>query len=176
MAPISMVFLITGFAVFVQSFFFLGIGAKGDEGKKSPIVPVGVAALVAGIVDLAIAFYMTVGRPIGDDPSLHLSGLVGIYGLFFVVLGLAEIYDLDLKIVGNLAIPTAIVPLAWMNFFAGSATFTVILLWWVVAFASIALTTYGKMQAKVLGIVLLITAVLTFMAVPVANVLEITLP
>ena len=39
MAPITMVFIITGLAVFTQAMFFLGIGASAEEGKKSPDCP-----------------------------------------------------------------------------------------------------------------------------------------
>ena len=127
MAPITMVFIITGLAVFTQAMFFLGIGASAEEGKKSPIIPVGYISVIAGIVNLVVGLYITVVRPIDDDPSLLLAGLIGFYGLFFLALGLAEILSLDLRVVGNLAIPTAIVPLFWINFFAGSTTFTLML-------------------------------------------------
>ncbi len=176
MPPITMVFVITGLAVFVQAMFFLGIGANGAVGKKSPIVSAGWIALVAGVVDLIVGLYITVARPIEPDPSLLLAGLIAFYGLFFVALGLTEILDLDLRVVGNLAIPTAILPLAWLNFFSGSVTFTLIIIWWVIAFLSITLTTYGKMQAKVLGIILMITALFTFFLVPILLVLGVAIP
>ena len=95
--------------------------------------------------------------------------------MFFVALGLTEILDLDLRVIGNMAIPTAILPLAWIHFFSGSTTFILILIWWAITFLAIALTTYGKMQGKVLGIILMITSLLTFFLVPVAWALGITL-
>ena len=101
-----MVFVITGLAVFVQAMFFLGIGANAADGKKSPIVSTGWIALVAGIVDLLVGLYITAVRPIEADPSLLLAGLNAFYGLFFVALGLTEILDLDLRVVGNHAIPS----------------------------------------------------------------------
>lgn len=176
MPPITMVFVITGLAVFVQAMFFLGIGANAAEGKKSPIVPVGWIAVVAGVVDLIVGLYVTAVRPIEADPSLLLAGLIAFYGLFFIALGITEILDLDLRVVGNLAIPTAIVPLAWLNFFSGSTTFTIILIWWVIAFLSITLTTYGKLKPQILGIILMITALFTFFLVPVLLVLGVSLP
>lgn len=176
MPPITMVFVITGLAVFVQAMFFLGIGANAAEGKKSPIVPVGWIAVVAGVVDLIVGLYVTAVRPIEADPSLLLAGLIAFYGLFFIALGITEILDLDLRVVGNLAIPTAIVPLAWLNFFSGSTTFTIILIWWVIAFLSITLTTYGKLKPQILGIILMITALFTFFLVPVLLVLGVALP
>ena len=176
MAPITMVFIITGLAVFTQAMFFLGIGASAEEGKKSPIIPVGYISVIAGIVNLVVGLYITVVRPIDDDPSLLLAGLIGFYGLFFLALGLAEILSLDLRVVGNLAIPTAIVPLFWINFFAGSTTFTLILIWWVVTFLAITMSTYGKLQARVLGIILMLTAIFTFFLVPVFLVMGWNLP
>ena len=91
---------------------------------ESPIVSAGWIALVAGIVDLIVGIYITAARPIDADPSLLLAGLIAFYGLFFIALGITEILDLDLRVVGNLAIPTAILPLAWLKFFSGSTTFT----------------------------------------------------
>jgi uncharacterized membrane protein len=170
MAPITMVFIITGLAVFTQAMFFLGIGASAEEGKKSPIIPVGYISVIAGIVNLVVGLYVTVVRPIDDDPSLLLAGLIGFYGLFFLALGLAEILSLDLRVVGNLAIPTAIVPLFWISFFSDTQ-WTLILIWWVITFLAITLTTYGKLQARVLGIILMITAIFTFFLVPVDAVM-----
>lgn len=176
MPPITMVFVLTGLAVFVQAMFFLGVGAQADAGKKSPIISAGWIALVAGIVDVIVGLYITVARPIEPDPSLLLAGLIGVYGLFFIALGLTEILDLDLRVIGNLAIPTAILPLAWLKFFSGSTLFTLIIIWWVIAFLSITLTTYGKMSPKILGVILMITALFTFFLVPVLLVLGIAIP
>ena len=176
MPPITMVFIITGLAVFTQAMFFLGIGASAEEGKKSPIIPVGYISVIAGIVDLVVGIYITVVRPIEADPSLLLAGLIGFYGLFFIALGLAEILGLDLRVIGNLAIPTAILPLFWINFFSGSTTFTLILIWWTIAFLSITLTTYGKLQARALGVILMLTALFTFFLVPVFLVMGWNLP
>jgi hypothetical protein len=176
MAPITMVFLLTGLAVFLQAMFFLGIGASETPGSKSPLVSVGYVALIAGIADLAVALYITVGRPLGPDPSLLLAGLISIYGLFFVTLGLTEILGLDLRVIGNLAVPTALVPLAWLPFFSGSTTFTAILIFWVVTFLAITMTTYGRLSGKALGLILLITSLFTFLIVPVSWAMGITLP
>jgi len=176
MPPITMVFILTGLAVFTQAMFFLGIGASAEEGKKSPIIPVGYISVLAGIVNLVVGVYITVVRPIEADPSLLLAGLIGFYGLFFIALGLAEILGLDLRVIGNLAIPTAILPLFWINFFSGSTTFTLILIWWTIAFLSITLTTYGKLQARALGVILMLTAIFTFFLVPVFLVMGWNLP
>ena len=66
--------------------------------------------------------------------------------------------------------------MAWLKFFSGSTTFTLIIIWWVIAFLSITLTTYGKMKPKVLGIILMITALFTFFLIPVLLVLGVAIP
>ncbi|CAB4929449.1 unannotated protein [freshwater metagenome] len=179
MPPITMAFVVTGLAVFLQAMYFLGVGASASAGKKSPILGVGYVSVIAGVIDLVVGVYITMGRPLDSDTdgtsSLLLAGLLSFYGMFFVALGLTEILDLDLRVIGNMAIPTAILPLAWIHFFSGSTTFILILIWWAITFLAIALTTYGKMQGKVLGIILMITSLLTFFLVPVAWALGITL-
>jgi hypothetical protein len=82
--------------------------------------------------------------------------------MFFILLGITEILGLDLRVVGNLAIPTAIAPLFWWDFFSGSWMFQSILIVWLVAFGAVAATTYGKLPARILGVILLGTAVYTF--------------
>ena len=179
MPPITMAFVVTGLAVFLQAMYFLGVGASASEGKKNPILGVGYVTVVAGVIDLIVGLYITVGRPLDSatdaTASLLLAGLLSFYGMFFVALGLTEILGLDLRVIGNLALPVAILPLAWIHFFSGSTTFTLILIWWAVTFLAITATTYGKMQGKVLGIILMITSLLTFFLVPVAWALGITL-
>ena len=58
-------------------------------------------------------------RPLDDD-SVVVAGLVTFYGLFFVVLGKTEMSGWDLRVVGNLAVPTAILPLFWLDAVPGS--------------------------------------------------------
>jgi hypothetical protein len=166
-----MAFVVTGLAVFLQAMYFLGVGASASAGKKSPILGVGYVSVIAGVIDLVVG----VDSDTDGTSSLLLAGLLSFYGMFFVALGLTEILDLDLRVIGNMAIPTAILPLAWIHFFSGSTTFILILIWWAITFLAIALTTYGKMQGKVLGIILMITSLLTFFLVPVAWALGITL-
>jgi hypothetical protein len=122
--------------------------------------------MAAGVVDLVSASYILAARPMGDA-AVVLAGLVVFYGMFFLALGVTEIRGLDLRVVGNLAIAVAIVPLFWWKFFEGGWMFRSILVVWLVAFLAIAATTYGKVQGKVLGLVLLVTAAYTFFT-PVA--------
>ncbi len=161
MPPITIVFIATGLIVWLNALFFLGVGADQKEGGSNPLVSIGNATLVVGLLNLVQAVYIMWARPL-DDNSVVLAGLVTFYGLFFVVLGKSEVNGWDLRVVGNLAVPTAILPLFWWDFFSGSWMFQSILIVWLVAFGSVALTTYGKFEAKLLGLILAGTAIYTF--------------
>ena len=172
MPPITIVFIGTGLVVWLNALFFLGVGANQEDGGPNPLVSVGWATLVIGITDLLSAtvilfrgteFDAAAGSFIGVNPVfLPLAGLVTFYGLFFTLLGITEIKGLDLRVVGNLAVPVAIVPLFWWDFFADSWMFQSILIVWLVAFGAVAATTYGKLNGKVLGLILAGTAIYTF--------------
>ncbi|GAY08872.1 hypothetical protein [Pseudonocardia sp. N23] len=179
MPPIILVFTVTGSALFVISAFFLGWGAKADDAGSNPLKTVGAIATAAGIVDLLSALYIvtrsTVPAAAGVWPSaaaadaaaaanapLLIGGLVGFYGLFFTSVGLAAFLGMDLRPIANLAIPVALVPLAWLPVFSGSIFFQSTLIVWVVAFLSVTATVYGKLPAKALGAILLLTALYTF--------------
>jgi hypothetical protein len=165
--PITVVFIASGLAVWLNALYFLGIGAtRAGDDQPDPLVSVGWVAMAAGVVDLVSASYILAARPMGDA-AVVLAGLVVFYGTFFLALGVTEIRGLDLRVVGNLAIAVAIVPLFWWKFFEGGWMFRSILVVWLVAFLAIAATTYGKVQGKVLGLVLLVTAAYTFFT-PVA--------
>jgi hypothetical protein len=165
MPPITVAFVASGLAVWLNALFFLGLGSKPSEGGPEPLKSVGWVSLAAGIVDLSQAAYIIAARPAPlGDASVVLAGLVVFYGVFFLTLGITEIAGLDLRPVGNLAIAVAVVPLFWWKFFDGGWMFHSILVVWFVAFLAIAATTYGKVQPKVLGAVLLITAGYTFFA------------
>ena len=165
MPPITVVFVVTGLAVWVNGLAFLGIGAKQDEGQPSPLVTVGWITLTAGIVDLVNAVWIIQKLFGGDtgDVGVRLGGLIAFYALFFVALGAALIKGLDLKPIGNLAIGVALVPLAWWSFFDGGWMFKSILAFWVVSFGAVAAVTYGKLAARPLGVVLVATSLYTFL-------------
>ncbi|RTL66605.1 MAG: hypothetical protein EKK42_17350 [Pseudonocardiaceae bacterium] len=175
MPPVILVFTVTGSALFVISCFFLGWGAKADDSGSNPLKTVGWIGMVAGIVDLLSALYIVTrsGLPAAAGTSaadaatasngaLLLGGLVGFYGLFFTSVGAAAFWGLDLRPIANLAIPVGLVPIAFWGFFEGSTLLHSILIVWLVAFWSVTATVYGKLPAKVLGAILLITAIWTF--------------
>jgi len=162
--PITIIFFLTGLAVWANALYFLGIGAKpaSDDGPN-PIKSVGWISLVAGLSNIIQAVYIMAARPAPLGPaSVLLAGLVVFYAAFFILLGITEILGLDLRPVGNLSVAVAIVPLFYWQFFAGGWMFRSILIVWAVAFLAVTATTYGKSQPRVLGLILLATAIYTF--------------
>ncbi len=163
MPPITIVFFVTGIAVWANAMFFLGIGADQKEGGSNPLKAVGWITLVAGLVDFVQAFaIMSTALAGAGDVLIQLSGLVAIYAAFFTLLGITEILGLDLRPVGNVAVAVAIVPLFYWKFFEGGWMFRSILLIWFVVFLGVAATTHGKLPGKTLGVLLLVTATYTF--------------
>jgi len=165
MPPITVVFVITGLAVWVIGLAFLGVGAKQEEGQPSPLVTVGWIALVAGIVDLVNALWI-IEKLFGgaaSDTGVRLGGLATFYGLFFLIVGTALVKGLNLKPVANLAVGVALTPLAWWPFFDGTWMFQSILIVWAVAFLSVATFVYGKLKPQILGSILVLTAIYTFL-------------
>jgi hypothetical protein len=164
MPPISVVFIASGLAVWVNAMYFLGIGARPAEEPDQthvlgpdPLKTVGWITLAAGVADLIQATYIIAGPKV-----VVLAGLVVFYGTFFVALGIAEVAGLDLRPVANLSFAVAIVPLLWWNFFRGGWMFRSILVVWVVTFLAITATVYGKFPGKALGALLGGVAVYTF--------------
>jgi len=157
MPPISVVFVGSGLAVWVNALYFLGVGAKPKEGGADPLRTVGWITLAVGLADLVQAAYIIAGPKV-----VVLAGLVVFYGLFFVALGIAELAGLDLRPVANLSIAVAIVPLLWWNFFSGGWMFRSILVVWAVTFLVIPATVYGEVPAQWLGGLLAGVAVYTF--------------
>lgn len=162
MPPITIVFIATGLIVWLNALYFLGVGADEKEGSANPLVSIGHMSWVVGLLNLVQAVYIMWARPLGDEGSVQVAGLVVFYGLFFVLLGQSEAKGWDLRQVGNLAVPVAILPLFWWNALPGDWMMRSILIVWVIAFGSVALTTYGKLQPKALGGILAVTAVYTF--------------
>ena len=155
MPPIAIVFFLTGIAVWANALYFLGVASRPADGGSDPIRAVGWITLIAGVSN----FWQV--SQIGVQDNL-LGGLVVFYAAFFTFLGITEILGLDLRIVGHVAIAVAIVPLVYWEALAGGWMLRSILVVWALAFLAIAATTYGRLGARVLGALLLITAVYTF--------------
>jgi hypothetical protein len=171
--PITVIFVVSGLAVWLNGMAFLGIGTKGAEGSN-PLKPVGWVTLLAGIVDSVQAALIIATKP--GAVGIPLAGIVTFYATFFVALGITLIGGLELKPIGNLAVVVAIVPLFWWNFFAGSWMLHSILVVWLVAFLAVAATTYGKLPGKVLGVILTLTSLYTFLTPAVLLALGKSIP
>ena len=161
MPPITIVFFVSGIAVWANAMYFAGVGADRKEGGADPVKSVGWVTLVAGLIDFVQASGI-VSNQLAGDASILLGGLVGIYATFFTFLGITEIQGLDLRPLGNVCIAVSLVPLFYWDFFSGSWMFQSILLVWVVVFLAITATAYGKLNPKVLSVLLFITAIYTF--------------
>ncbi|MGQ0670940.1 MAG: AmiS/UreI family transporter [Actinomycetota bacterium] len=161
MPPITIVFFFSGIAVWTNAMYFLGVGATPKEGGSDPLKAVGWVTLVAGLIDFVQAFDI-MSNQLAGEASILLSGLVAIYAGFFTFLGITEILGLDLRPIGNVAVAVAIVPLFYWDFFAGGWMFRSILIVWFVVFLGVTATTYGRLNAKVLGLLLVVTATYTF--------------
>jgi hypothetical protein len=159
--PITVIFVVSGLAVWLNGLAFLGIGAKGADDGPDPLQTVGWVTLLAGIVDSVQAAVIIATTPAAV--GIPLGGIVTFYATFFFALGVTLIRGLDLRPIGNLAIAVAIVPLFWWKFFDGSWMLQSILVVWLVAFLSVAATTYGKLPGKVLGAILTVTSLYTFL-------------
>ncbi|HEY3714668.1 MAG TPA: hypothetical protein VGL39_09090 [Jatrophihabitantaceae bacterium] len=165
MPPITVVFVVSGLAVWAIGLSFLGIGAtpSGEVDAPNPMVTVGWITLVAGVVDLVQAAYIIISRPAGADPSVVLAGIIMFYAAIFTLLGIALVAGLDLRPVANVSVAVAIAPMFWWKFFNGSWMFHSILIVWLVAFLATTATIYGKLPGKALGAILTATAVYTFL-------------
>lgn len=163
MPPITIVFFLTGIAVWANALYFLGIGADKQDGGADPLKSVGWISLMAGLSNFGQAIYIMGARPAPlGDASVLLAGLVIFYAAFFTFLGITEILGLDLRVLGNVSAAVAIVPLFYWDFFAGGWMFRSILVVWAVVFLAITATTYGRLQPKITGSMLVGTAVYTF--------------
>jgi hypothetical protein len=179
MPPIVLIFTVTGCALWVIASYFLGWGSKPSEGGPDPLRTVGIVALTAGLVDLVQAVIIfNAGLSVTDPVNVPflVSGLIGFYGLFFATVGVVAINGWDLRPVGNLAIPVAVVPLAWWNDVPGSWLLRSILIVWLIAFLAVTATVNGRLRPRVLGAILMVTSVYTFFVPPVLLALGQSLP
>ncbi len=175
MPPITIVFFLTGIAVWANALYFLGVGATRKEGASDPLTTVGWITLVVGLADFVQAFDI-MSNQLAGDASILLAGLVSIYAGFFTFLGVTEIRGLDLRPLGNVSVAVALVPLFYWSFFAGGWMFRSILVVWAVVFLAIAATTYGRLGGKVLGALLVLTATYTFWVPAIILALGRTIP
>ena len=66
MPPITIVFFVSGMAVWANAMYFLGVGADRKEGGADPLKSVGWVTLTAGLVDFVQAFAIMSNQLAGD--------------------------------------------------------------------------------------------------------------
>lgn len=161
--PITIVFFLTGIAVWSNGLYFLGVGATPQNGGSDPLKAVGWITLVAGLSNFAQSFYLMASRPKPlQDAAVLISGLVIFYAGFFTFLGITEILGLDLRPLGNVSVAVALVPLVYWKVFEGGWMFRSILVVWAVAFVNVTATAYGRFNPRALGAILVAVAIYTF--------------
>lgn len=161
--------------------------AKADAGAAAaatariprltdPIRAVGMIMFIAGLMDLAMVLYIITGEHIESPVTTTLAAMVTIPAAWFCYLGISQVLNLDMRPVGNVAIPVGLVPLAWWNFFGDSVMIQADLIIWGLAFLACAAHSYGKLPNKVLGSWLTFVAIFAFFLQPAMWALSIPLP
>jgi hypothetical protein len=164
--PLTMMFLAFGLAAWANGLFFIGYGAKPEEGGAHPVKTVGVISFIAGLAGWATVVYFSFGAPGGPGGiGIAVAALAAAYALFFTALGLTAWLGLDLKPIANICIPIAIWSLPFIGFagFNKDLWMQSVMVVWAIAFALIWAVVYGKAKANWLGWWLLLVAVWTFL-------------
>ncbi|MFQ5554201.1 MAG: hypothetical protein ACE5GC_02375 [Acidimicrobiia bacterium] len=176
MLSVAVIFFTFSVGAFVIGVFLLGIGAEPGEDGRSPLYIIGWIELVVGLV-LITQVFILVQQSGGEPLILTLAGLVVLFALFFIALGLALVKGTDLRPIGAIAFSIGVISpfYAWSDLFNGTFVFQSSAIWWGLAFFGVAAFTYGKLEANIMGAALVITAIWGF--VPVAYlVLDKTIP
>lgn len=158
--PLTLLLVAGGLAAWANGLFFLGVGAQPAEGGAHPVKTVGAISLIAGIVMFVNVAYMIFS--VGGN-GVAVAALATLYALFFTALGASQLGGFDLKPIANICLPIAVGSLFFIEkFFHGDLLFQSIMIVWTVAFVAISATVYGKLEARILGWILVVTAVWTF--------------
>ena len=157
MLSVAVIFFTFATGAFVIGVYLLGIGAdEPEDGGKGPLYSIGWIELVVGLflVTQVLILVEVAGLP-------TLAGIVGLFALFFISLGIVLIKGADLRPVGAIAFTIGL--FAWPFFlfdgFNGVFIFQSNAILWSVAFFAIAAFTYGKLSAKPVGAILLLVAI-----------------
>lgn len=163
MLSVAVIFFTFALGAWVIGLYLVGMGSEPAEGGKDPIIMVGWAELIVGLL-LATQVFLLVQQAGGNAVILDLAGLVLLFAVFFTAFGIALIKGLDLRVVGNLAIPVGILAGSYVNFVAFQDVFLFqsSAIVWLVVFLMVAGFTYGKVPAKTLGYALIFTALWGF--------------
>ncbi len=166
MLSVAVVFFTFGLGAWVIGLYLVGMGANPTEEGSDPLLTVGWIEVIVGLI-LATQVFILVQQAGGDAGILTLAGLVLLFAVFFTAFGVALVRGLDLRPIGNLSAAVGILAALFVAFdlFNDIFLFQSSTLWWGVAFLAVTGFTYGKVPAKLLGLVLLITAIWGFLPV-----------
>lgn len=132
-----------------------------------PVRAVGMIMFIAGIMDLITVWYIISGEPIETPVTTVLASMVVIPAAWFCYLGISQVLNLDMRPVGNVAVPVGLVPILFWQFFSTSIMIQIDLWIWGIAFWLCTIHSYGKLPDKVLGAYLVFTAIVAFFLQPV---------
>ena len=157
MLSVAVIFFTFATGAFVIGVYLLGIGAdEPEDGGKGPLYTIGWIELVVG---LFLALQVLILVEVAGLPTF--AGIVGLFALFFITFGIALITGADLRPVGAIAFTIGLFawPFAFFDVFNGIFVFQSNAILWSVAFFGIAAFTYGKLNAKPLGAILMLVAI-----------------
>jgi hypothetical protein len=163
---VAVIFFTFALGAWVIGLYLIGMGAEPAEGGQDPIKMVGWVELIVGLILTTQVFVLVQQSSLSPIGGLNvvLAGLISLFAIFFTAFGIALIKGLDLRVIGNLAVPVGILAGAYVSFDLFNDTFmfqssTIV---WLVVFLMVAGFTYGKVPAKILGFALILTAVWGF--------------
>jgi AmiS/UreI family transporter len=164
MLSVAVIFFTFALGAWVIGLYLIGMGAEPTEEGSDPLVTVGWVEVIVGVI-LASQVFILVQQADGDALILTLAGLVLLFAVFFTSLGVALVTGSDLRPIGNLAIPVAILAALYVSFdlFNDTFLFQSSAIWWGIAFLLVAGFTYGKVSAKLLGYALVVTGLWGFL-------------
>jgi len=164
---VAVIFFTFGLGAWVIGLYLLGVGANPTEEAGDPGATVGWVELIVGLILTTQVFVLVQQAGDGLSPLLILAGLVLLFALFFTALGVSLIKGLDLRPIGNLAVPVGVLAAFYVSFdlFDGTFLFQSSTIWWLIVFLLVAGFTYGMVPAKLLGAALVLTGIYGFLPV-----------
>ena len=167
---------ITGlqFALFGNAFMLLGIDSTPLPGHPSPAKTVGIAASLIGAIGLIFqGLWLVIGAPFGREGAvvatqLTFSAISAMYGFIWLGAAFVQIFDWDLRPLGNIALGCLIMQLFEMAIIANWGLTThlwlveLVLLSYVAVLYGFWRATHGKMPTRPVGVLCLVAFVLSF--------------
>jgi hypothetical protein len=101
------------FALWLNACYLLGVGGMAKGGGPAPARAVGVAGSLTGAITLLFAaIWFVVGQPFGGREywAVHalFSSITGVYGLLWIGVFAAQVFDFDWQPIANLCLLAAV--------------------------------------------------------------------